>query len=351
MKKLLCMLLGTIFIMPTITFAADGEIDYPHFMYRMEVSDFGEDFATLGKHYESLPIIVPFEGYNDSYTLRKSETNEYVEIVSDGYAGGGEDCYETLVNAVEAYFGAEAEKFVRDNFDYTEFKIDGKMDEKIGDYYFQFIKGNNHTGFIITVKRSPIFIDLVDNESLDVNHVFDLVGEGIIKGMGDGTFAPDANITRAQFAAMFTRLIGVDGGEYKGFFTDVPEGEWFTGAVEAIADTEYVKGYGDGAFHPDDTITYQDMFVVAYRYLLDNDLLPADNRQSIDISDYISGISDYAKSPIDELYARSLIEYAYLETAREPSPRIHIAVFLNGIRLYKETQWVWGLGGRQVRWE
>ena len=337
MKKLLCLILCGVLLVSGTAFAAGEEIDYPHFMYSMEAGDFGGDFNTPGKYYESLPIIVP--GYisdsEDSYILSKSETNEYVNLLVDGYAGANEHSYATLVNAVEAYFGAEAAQLVRSNFDYTEFHVDGKMDAEAGEYSFTYIAGNNHRGFSLRVRREPIFIDLVGNDSFEVNDVIALFGEGVIKGMGGGIFAPDANITRAQFAAMFTRLIGAGEVGYKGVFADVPDGTWYTGAVEAIADMDYVLGYGDGKFHPDDRISYQDMFLVAYRYLNDNDLLPEESKlpQPFDIS-RLDGIADYAEIAMVELHARSLINYDYIENAGDPGTRIHIAAFLNGVRVY-----------------
>ena len=60
MKKLLCLLLCGILLVSGTALAVDGDIDYPHFMYSMETVDFGEEFKTLGRYYESLPIIVPF---------------------------------------------------------------------------------------------------------------------------------------------------------------------------------------------------------------------------------------------------------------------------------------------------
>jgi hypothetical protein len=158
--------------------------------------------------------------------------------------------------------------------------------------------------------------------------------------MGNGIFAPDSNITRAQFAVMFTRLIGASQVGYKGVFTDVAEGQWYTAAVETIADMGYIKGYGDGKFHPSDTITYQDMFVIAYQYLADNNLLAEGYKQSIIITDFMEKenmeFGDYAKTAVNELYAYGLIRYPYLEFIRKPCTRIHVAEFLNGVRNFEQ---------------
>jgi hypothetical protein len=329
------MLLCAALIVQTGALAAGGEteIDSTRFMYHMEAEDFGDGFKTLGKRYMSAPIIVPYaiSAPDDSYYLRKSEGNEYVDIAADGYGGWGEHSYTTLVNAVEAYFGGDAARFVRDNFDYAEFFPGGKQDVQIGDYTFRWIRGNNHSGYGIKVRRAPVFIDLVGYESFDINAVIDLVGEGVIKGMGNGIFAPDESVTRAQFAVMLARLLGVSGGEYKGHFADVPQGEWYAAAVEAFAGMGYIRGYGDGKFHPGDIISYQDMFAFTYNCLRDMDMLPEVYRDPPNISDNIDGIADYAKTAIDELYARGLVNLAHLETAGAPGSRIRVAAFLSGI--------------------
>jgi hypothetical protein len=329
------MLICAALIVQTGALAADGEngIDYPHFMYHMEVGDFGDNFKTLGKQYVSEPIIVPHavSAPDDSYYLRKSEGNDYVYIAADGYAGWGEHCYTTLVNAVEAYFGGDAARFVRDNFDYAEFFPGGKQDVQIGDYTFGWIKGNNHSGYEVKVRRAPVFLDLVGYESFDINAAIKLVGDGVVKGMGGGIFAPDESVTRAQFSVMLARLLGVSGGEYKGLFADVPQEEWYAAAVEAFADMGYIRGYGDGKFHPDDTISYQDMFVFTYNCLRDMDMLPEVYRDPPNVSEHIDGIADYAKTAIDELYARGLVNLTNLETADGPGSRICVVAFLSGI--------------------
>ena len=350
-KRLFYTILCIIIVIPVIIVVAadnENEIDYPHFMYRMEVGDFGDDFKTVGKRYQSLPIIVPFgvSDAEDSYILYKSETNEYVEISVDGYAGGGENSYETLINAVEAYFGGDTAQFVRDSFDYIAFnEMDGNYSEEVDGYIFRLIIGNNHRGYSITIKREPIFLDLILAEEdwqtmrpLEVESVIELFGEGIIQGVGNRMFDPDANVTRAQFAVMFARLINFGDGEYKGSFSDVPDKKWYTGAVEAIAEMGYIIGY-NGMFFPDDTISFQDMFVVVYRYLKDNDLLPAENKYTTPvITEFMEKnnmeFDGYAGIAIDELYARGLIRFIYLDYVCESAARIQIADFLNGIRKY-----------------
>ncbi|MCL2517304.1 MAG: S-layer homology domain-containing protein [Oscillospiraceae bacterium] len=335
MKKLICTILLTILLIPTSSYAAVTEI----FLSPMQLEDFNDDFKTIGKKYMAF-VLDPDDDLRPtdthSYSLEKSETNDSVTIFAGGYMGGGQKCYETLLNAVEAYFDAEAAQFVRENFDPFELNMDYKPDEQIGNFTLKKRRGNNTSGFEITVKREPIFVDLVDYEiGWEANAVIELYGEGIIKGVGSNMFDPYSKITRADFAVIFARMIGIADYsiEYNGTFSDVPQDEYYASAAEALAEMGYVLGY-DGRFEPHDNISFQDMFVVAYRYLTDNDLLP-EYKQNITITNHIdSDYDDYAKEAINELYAKGKINRWYLDAPREPGNRVNVAYFLNGIREY-----------------
>jgi hypothetical protein len=80
-----------------------------------------------------------------------------------------------------------------------------------------------------------------------------LSGMGIIRGFPDGTFKPDASITRAQFAAMFARF---DSSSYSGAdkFSDI-SGHWAANLIDRAAVKGWVEGFPDGTFRPDENIT------------------------------------------------------------------------------------------------
>ncbi|NNG65707.1 S8 family serine peptidase [Caldanaerobacter subterraneus] len=91
-----------------------------------------------------------------------------------------------------------------------------------------------------------------------------LASRHIIKGMDDDNFAPNAKITRAQFAALMIRALGIEEKPYKGEFEDVKEGAWYANAIEAA----YQEGImlGDGKkMRPDDPITREEMAAVIMR--------------------------------------------------------------------------------------
>lgn len=95
----------------------------------------------------------------------------------------------------------------------------------------------------------------------------------ILKGDDQGNFNPDATITRAEFAAVVCRALGLENSanSAKGatMFTDVPADFWGTGYINLASQLKVVSGYGDGTFGPNDPVTYEQavkMLVVALGY-------------------------------------------------------------------------------------
>ena len=87
----------------------------------------------------------------------------------------------------------------------------------------------------------------------------------VITGYGDGSFRPNANITRAEFATMLCRFSGAsDSG--KSSFTDI-SGHWARSYIEAVCAEGWVKGYGDGTFRPDAYITRAEVMTMLNRML------------------------------------------------------------------------------------
>lgn len=99
-------------------------------------------------------------------------------------------------------------------------------------------------------------------------HIDYLVGKGVVKGFPDGTFKPEAKVTREQFAKMIVAAKGLK--LYKPStptFTDVSKSRWSYGYVEAAVKAGYIKGYGNGKFGPADPITREQLAVLEIRVL------------------------------------------------------------------------------------
>ncbi|AIS53462.1 amylopullulanase AmyB [Thermoanaerobacter kivui] len=101
-----------------------------------------------------------------------------------------------------------------------------------------------------------------DNWAYDVVNV--LASRHIIKGVDSETFVPNAKITRAEFAALMIRALGIEEEPYKGEFNDVKEGEWYANAIEAAYKAGIMLGDGKN-MRPDDPITREEMTAVIMR--------------------------------------------------------------------------------------
>ena len=88
---------------------------------------------------------------------------------------------------------------------------------------------------------------------------------GIITGYSDGSFRPDAPVTRAEFAAIASRFEKLTEGSKS--FTDVPDTYWAARYINFAATRGWVTGYSDGTFKPENPITRAEVAAVTCRLL------------------------------------------------------------------------------------
>ena len=95
---------------------------------------------------------------------------------------------------------------------------------------------------------------------------------GVVKGYEEGDFQPEGKITRAEAAAIIMRIMGmaaVENTRMNTQFTDVTSEHWASGVIAAAADSAIVNGMGDGTFAPSAEVTYDQvvkMLVCAMGY-------------------------------------------------------------------------------------
>ena len=160
-------------------------------------------------------------------------------------------------------------------------------------------------GSITRAEVATIFFRLLTDESRDKfwsqtndytdvpadawynNAVSTLSNAGILDGYEDGTFRPDGNITRAEFATITARFLeaSYDGGNR---FPDI-DGHWAAEYINEAANAGIVDGYPDGTFQPQQFITRAEAVTMVNRtvdrhpdadYLLDNMVTWPDNPES-----------------------------------------------------------------------
>ena len=94
-----------------------------------------------------------------------------------------------------------------------------------------------------------------------------VTSKGYFNGVADKTFAPADNMTRAMFVTVLFRFHGAKGDRSQSAFTDVAPGEWYTDAINWAAANRIVDGVGNGKFAPNDPITRAQMCTMIERYL------------------------------------------------------------------------------------
>ena len=120
-----------------------------------------------------------------------------------------------------------------------------------------------------------------------------------IVGYDDGTFKPDSNMSRAEAAAIFARLIAEAKGETvsgKSSFADVSSKEWYSSYIGYLEKYDVINGYTDGTFKPDASVTRAEFVAMTVRYYdLFNDVNKTGNTvKYTDVSNSYWAYSDIA---------------------------------------------------------
>ena len=99
------------------------------------------------------------------------------------------------------------------------------------------------------------------------NAVSTLCHMGVLGGYSDGTFRPNAPITRAEFAKIAVSFSQANGSAVYSYFTDVKTTDWFAPYVTAAKDSGLIEGYSDGSFKPENRITRAEACAIVNRVL------------------------------------------------------------------------------------
>lgn len=80
----------------------------------------------------------------------------------------------------------------------------------------------------------------------------------IVNGTSEGVFSPDNNISRAEFAALIVRTMGLSETEYENSFFDIVSDDWYSGYVQTVKNSGFMSGY-DGLFNPNEPISREEI--------------------------------------------------------------------------------------------
>ena len=90
------------------------------------------------------------------------------------------------------------------------------------------------------------------------------IGVGIIDGFPDGTFKGDNGLTRAEFVKIISIITGVEASDEKSEYSDT-DGHWAEGFITEFTKLGYLKGYEDGSFRPDAEMTRAEFTAIVNR--------------------------------------------------------------------------------------
>ena len=107
----------------------------------------------------------------------------------------------------------------------------------------------------------------VPSDAWYAEYVSYLAGKGIVNGKTADTFAPDAQITRAEFIKIIAGVAGADvSGKSSSRFSDVASDAWYVPYVAWGVENGIINGTSETTFHPNGNISRQDMATMIKRY-------------------------------------------------------------------------------------
>ena len=222
---------------------------------------------------------------NDKYT--DGYKDNAFTVTETGWVQQPDGSYKWMVTRVCQYCGYT--ETVEDEVDDITAVLLPALQANTDDHYSYLIGYSDGTvrpnGKITRAEVATIFFRLLDddtrakywsskNDFSDVsadkwynNAVSTLSNMGVIGGYADGTFRPDAPISRAEFAKIAVSFTQNNGSAVYNYFTDVKTTDWFAPYVTAAKDAGLIEGYSDGSFKPESKITRAEACAIVNRTL------------------------------------------------------------------------------------
>ena len=123
---------------------------------------------------------------------------------------------------------------------------------------------NSLTNSTYSVIWNPIeFSDVSNHWAKDA--INNMGSRMVVTGMGNNKYAPDRNMTRAEFATIMVRALGLEPGTGASGFGDVNTADWYCGYIKTAAAYGIIRGYDNGNFGPNDTITREQAMTMIAR--------------------------------------------------------------------------------------
>jgi len=134
-----------------------------------------------------------------------------------------------------------------------------------------------------------------------------LANKLIIDGTSETTFAPKNNLTRAEFTALLVRSLGLRTNSAAPTFSDVKGSEWYAGDIAAASQVGLIQGLGNGQFAPKANVTRQELTVMLARALKLTGVELKPSNPSFQTYSDDDQISDYAKESVKALSSAGIM--------------------------------------------
>ncbi|KUK32095.1 MAG: Amylopullulanase AmyB [Thermoanaerobacterales bacterium 50_218] len=295
-----------------------------------------EDLQTLAEEGATLNVVVvkseaPLPGYtalkvaSDIYDIR-------IDVIgADGVRKGSIDSFNNPITITLPYDPDKLEGVSEDLLSIFRYNEEtGQWDLVPGS---RVDKENNtvsvesyHLSKYAVMAYEAAFTDIIGHwAEADIKL---MAAKGIVKGMSATTFAPEAQVTRAQFATLLVKALNIREQAATGErFTDVAADAWYARTVETAAANGLIKGYPDGSFRPNAKITRQELAAMVANALKfrgrDAEALTAEEVNTI-LSTFAdrNQISDWARAAAAVVVKNGIVkgravdEFAPLATAK-----------------------------------
>ncbi|MFD0620874.1 S8 family serine peptidase [Paenibacillus sp. GCM10027629] len=165
----------------------------------------------------------------------------------------------------------------------------------------------SHPGFstYAAVSRTVKFNDIAS--SWAASDITALANKLIIDGTSETTFAPKNNLTRAEFTALLVRSLGLRTSSAAPTFSDVKGTEWYAGDIAAASQVGLIQGLGNGKFAPKANVTRQELTVMLARALKLTGVELKPSNPSFQTYSDDDQISDYAKDSVKALSSAGIM--------------------------------------------
>jgi N-acetylmuramoyl-L-alanine amidase len=121
----------------------------------------------------------------------------------------------------------------------------------------------NGNSIYVVVQSAKSFQDIQGHWAK--GYIDTLANKLVVEGVSDTSFQPERSITRAEFAALVVRSIGLTRLNGNGGFKDVSSSAWYAQVVATASAAGIVEGYEDGTFRPDEEITREELAAMIVR--------------------------------------------------------------------------------------